>query len=204
MQNSITDIKLCFQVCMGGYFFHMMPYVFALPWLPKLRYVFNICGCHGVPIIRVTLGTWIKCIIQHSELKTKRANVSKEQKKAPSSLRVQYSSPFQTAFHSGEEHPGHWGDALGYFCETLFRVTELGENSRPWSPILALTQNSNSVFLKMSPIPMWLCIIHRTTRINGLLMFLIKWKHLCIFTALYEESAFILMSAFDVTTLCGW
>lgn len=43
-------------------FFCIIPYVFALPWLPKLRYVFNICGCHSVSIIRVSLGiriTWI-------------------------------------------------------------------------------------------------------------------------------------------------
>lgn len=38
-----------------GFFFHIIPYVFAFPWLPKLRYVVSICGSYSCPIIRATL-----------------------------------------------------------------------------------------------------------------------------------------------------
>lgn len=64
-----------------GIFFSYNTICICLPWLPKLGYVFNICGCHSVPVIRATLGIWISWIVHIWSSKWKEQTFPKSKKK---------------------------------------------------------------------------------------------------------------------------
>lgn len=130
-----------------------MPYIFAFPRLPKLRYV-SLCGSYNCPIIRVSLEIWINWIphIQSSKLKEQKCLKGKPQK--------QYSFSFQAALHlvrsmqvTGATHrTGQCTKGHSHVCSSVcLLVGQVPWERKAWFPNVKPIQNSDSVLLEHGP-----------------------------------------------------